>query len=484
MGRIPDYALLPGFSLYQAWIYITFFSEVPYFSASDPALVRYWIYLESLGVLCVSLVAIALMPFLTKGRNRAAFGFAGAFALTTTSIAAPFSNASGVLSLAALHYASIASGVGTAILGTLWAISFRKAGQQAFFMTPAIILLEGVLVALMQIVPQIVPVTLAILPILSTACALEPLRRKRNQIKHGSKVPLPSTMQLFGYGFAWLLFGIALGMLIGTSGTESRQLSDATWLAIIALTALTVMAMMRAVGRPFHTGLESKGREDRPSSRIHTTESIALGTTLAACLLIPLFFGAFSTPSAGFQAPSLVSFALIELATLMLFASTASMLQLSISTVYGMGRAGRALGAFVGSLAGNVFVSAESSSPFNQIKIVFLVVGCEILLILAFVFAIRRSERAPQEANAYPASIDDACRAVQDQYRLSKRELDVLILLAKGWTQERIQEELKIARSTAATHINHVYQKLQVHSKQEVINLVERERIALSNKTH
>ena len=61
--------------------------------------------------------------------------------------------------------------------------------------------------------------------------------------------------------------------------------------------------------------------------------------------------------------------------------------------------------------------------------------------------------------------------------RLTNREIDVFRLLARGYTQQRIQNELGIAPSTALTHIHHIYQKLGVHSKQELIDLVEKARL-------
>lgn len=66
-----------------------------------------------------------------------------------------------------------------------------------------------------------------------------------------------------------------------------------------------------------------------------------------------------------------------------------------------------------------------------------------------------------------------ACRDLAARYVLSDRELDVLFLLARGHSLARIQEELFISEGTAATHRRHVYKKLEVHSKQELIELVE-----------
>ena len=53
------------------------------------------------------------------------------------------------------------------------------------------------------------------------------------------------------------------------------------------------------------------------------------------------------------------------------------------------------------------------------------------------------------------------------------RETEVMYLLAKGHNAAYIQDSLYISRSTAKTHINHVYRKLDIHSQQELINMVE-----------
>ena len=47
-------------------------------------------------------------------------------------------------------------------------------------------------------------------------------------------------------------------------------------------------------------------------------------------------------------------------------------------------------------------------------------------------------------------------------------------LIAAGRNSTRIQEELSISAGTVNTHSHHVFQKLDVHSQQEVIDLFQR----------
>ena len=70
------------------------------------------------------------------------------------------------------------------------------------------------------------------------------------------------------------------------------------------------------------------------------------------------------------------------------------------------------------------------------------------------------------------------CDLVADTYLLSRRETDVLYLLAKGRNVGYIKEKLYISEGTAKTHVHHVYKKLNVHSQQELIALIESMEVA------
>ena len=66
------------------------------------------------------------------------------------------------------------------------------------------------------------------------------------------------------------------------------------------------------------------------------------------------------------------------------------------------------------------------------------------------------------------------CAIIGDYYGLTRREVDVFRLIAAGRNSTRIQEELSISAGTVNTHSHHIFQKLDVHSQQEVIDLFQR----------
>ncbi|WP_165051730.1 MULTISPECIES: helix-turn-helix transcriptional regulator [unclassified Adlercreutzia] len=67
------------------------------------------------------------------------------------------------------------------------------------------------------------------------------------------------------------------------------------------------------------------------------------------------------------------------------------------------------------------------------------------------------------------------CETIANRYLLSRRETEVLFLLAKGYNAAYIQKKLCITQSTAKTHIYHIYQKLDIHTQQELLAMVSEE---------
>jgi DNA-binding NarL/FixJ family response regulator len=60
---------------------------------------------------------------------------------------------------------------------------------------------------------------------------------------------------------------------------------------------------------------------------------------------------------------------------------------------------------------------------------------------------------------------------------LTRRELDVLRLLAEGRRQPEIARELVISQKTVGTHIEHILGKLGVHSRAQAVALAYRNRL-------
>jgi len=64
-------------------------------------------------------------------------------------------------------------------------------------------------------------------------------------------------------------------------------------------------------------------------------------------------------------------------------------------------------------------------------------------------------------------------RQIGRQFLLTEREVEVLTLYARGYTQNRIAQELYIAPGTAHSHIKRIYQKTNMHSRQDILDYME-----------
>ena len=136
-------------------------------------------------------------------------------------------------------------------------------------------------------------------------------------------------------------------------------------------------------------------------------------------------------------------------------------------------RAGWALGPLVGMIAGrfvlhHLGISVESAMPIMAAGVL------AVLVASGFAFSetdlVRAMDLLPLQ---HKQRFREKCAKVAADYALSERESEVMVLLAKGRNLPFIQDELLLSKSTVSTHRQHIYAKLDIHSQQELINLVQ-----------
>ena len=123
------------------------------------------------------------------------------------------------------------------------------------------------------------------------------------------------------------------------------------------------------------------------------------------------------------------------------------------------------LGSLGGALFSSVFV--QHLTMDNVHLIVFAAV-----LAVAVGYAVMFTEA---DANALvqivpykrKAPFKAKCQAVAQEYQLSPRETEIAMLIAQGRDSAHIEKKLFLSRSTVQTHRMHLYQRLDIHNRQE-----------------
>ena len=83
------------------------------------------------------------------------------------------------------------------------------------------------------------------------------------------------------------------------------------------------------------------------------------------------------------------------------------------------------------------------------------------------------STAATREGAAFRDRLSKQMAAVREFYGLSAREAEVAELIARGNTVAHIAELLFVSENTVRTHSKRIYVKLDIHKRQELIDLVE-----------
>ena len=92
----------------------------------------------------------------------------------------------------------------------------------------------------------------------------------------------------------------------------------------------------------------------------------------------------------------------------------------------------------------------------------------------------RRAGAMQRELNEQSATVArqadplrERCAALSDSYGLTPREREILEMLVRGRSKVHIAEAFLISENTVRGHVKHIYAKLDVHGKQELLDKVE-----------
>jgi len=135
----------------------------------------------------------------------------------------------------------------------------------------------------------------------------------------------------------------------------------------------------------------------------------------------------------------------------------------------------------------------QKSAKTNYNRLLFFIIGSAFVLILLgiFFYLYRRNsdlklEQKNTELKNYMLQINDLKDKVKtksdkskqqflekySEFDLSKREIDVLTLISKGFSNNEIAEELFVSQNTIKTHIKNIYLKLDVKNRIQALKKI------------
>ena len=219
---------------------------------------------------------------------------------------------------------------------------------------------------------------------------------------------------------------------------------------------------------------------------------VVVGALLAMCAT------RFGDASAYALIPILVVFGIVTLALIVKSGLVASMVAFAIAI--GLGVVIEVLiVAFCGTLATKGYVSAAAAFGFSSGIVrasAFLGDGAAVALrytgtanheltmniclvlicvLAALLIAATRQERAIVALTTAPLSVDavaEVCGQAAKEFKLSPREEEILRLLARSNGVDAIAKKLVLSPFTVQTHVQHIYRKMQVHKRSELMDYI------------
>ena len=132
----------------------------------------------------------------------------------------------------------------------------------------------------------------------------------------------------------------------------------------------------------------------------------------------------------------------------------------------GVTYASRLIGQGLAAVIGRSSLSQETQIVTSVFVLLY---GCSLVMFIL----VRKSAARPKEPA--PSGVDvlqQACAQLAAERGLSARQTEVLDLLAHGYDVPSIAKKLFISENTVRTHTKKIYALLDVHAKQEIVDLV------------
>lgn len=152
------------------------------------------------------------------------------------------------------------------------------------------------------------------------------------------------------------------------------------------------------------------------------------------------------------------------------------------SFAIGINRGFVQVGITLGSLI-SLFLPQILAQTHMSLQLVILVLSA-VMTTVALMILNRKDEFermmiarpiTPSGTESVARDYDVICDRLADENNLTAREREILGYLARGRSLPYIRDVLVLSKNTVDTHAKNLYRKLEVHSRQELIDLIEQD---------
>lgn len=454
-----------GLGVYRAWIEIAFvgsFVDFPFdASARD---------LFDGAMVIVSLICAALAKRIGPFFNKPGLHVASGVFLVVSTICVFSACMHPELAGTLAPIGALTGGVGIAFLILFWSELYGCLNPMRVASYYSLAIVAGAVVVYIYrgfAFPWLFVMT-ALLPLVSLLCVRSgfqslPKPERPSTVWVQLSVPWKAILLMATYAFAY-------GMLETASyeGSFGPHSSPGT-----VVGALAVFFGVAARGKRFDFGLVYR---------------VALPLVVAALLLLPSFnfmnaiAGSFCV-SAGYTMQSIIIMLIVAnlcyrygASAIWLFGIERGIRQIFMMLGRGVTDGAHAFNLLGGD--GEVFISIVSAIAVVAATMILMSEG---ELSSSWGVKVVHRDTGQKDAGDIAPEISEAERkhelasrvaATAREYKLSAREEEVLLLLAQRKTVGIIERELFIANGTAKAHVRHIYQKLDIHTRQELFDML------------
>jgi DNA-binding CsgD family transcriptional regulator len=193
---------------------------------------------------------------------------------------------------------------------------------------------------------------------------------------------------------------------------------------------------------------------------------------LAALLILLNSFPEPSLPHGLGTAGIYVFFGIIGLLSLAAFVAAANAGEFPVPLIFGSAIAAFCVVSLIGLRLGSIPVISDN---FEAVLLVLSTLYFLFLVLWPGLRAWRMMFTPSEDASVHTLyeNLESRCEELSTQGGLSKRESEIMLYIGRGYSPAYIAKKLFLSDSTVRSHVKNIYRKLGVHSRQDLLQLID-----------